>query len=60
MIEKIDNVYLMNTIQTAYDSESLTQSELVGRVTNKVNECVDLVNGVQQIALEATSIVDEM
>lgn len=57
-IEKIPFEF-SDSIQTV-DGTSKTAIEMVGKVITKTNECVELVNGVSQIAAEATAIVDEM
>lgn len=58
-IEKINFIY-PNTQPSVYDTESKTVLQLAAKTSAKVDECVELVNGVSQIAAEATAIVDDM
>jgi polyhydroxyalkanoate synthesis regulator phasin len=59
-IEKINLVYPKGTLQSVFDAEAVTALELAALTSKKVDECVDLVNGVELIATEATAVVDEM
>lgn len=59
-IEKINFSYPRGTIQSIFEGDATTALELAAMTSHKVDECVDLVNGVQLIASEATAIVDEM
>jgi hypothetical protein len=38
----------------------MTALELAAKTSKKVDECIELVNGVEQSAIEATAVVDEM
>jgi hypothetical protein len=59
-IEKINFSYPKGTLQSVFDTEELTALELASKTSKKVDECIELVNGVEQTAIEATSVVDEM
>lgn len=59
-IEKINFMYPKGTIQSVFDYEATTALELAAKTSHKVDECVDMVNGVQLIASEATAVVEEM
>lgn len=43
-----------------FNENALTVLELCAVMAGKVDECITIVNGVEQIAIEATAIVDEM
>jgi predicted metal-dependent phosphoesterase TrpH len=59
-IEKINFSYPKGSLQSVFDTEAMTALELASKTSKKVDECVELVNGVEQIAIEATAVVDEM
>lgn len=59
-IEKINFTYPKGTLQSVFDAEEMTALELASKTSKKVDECVELVNGVEQSAIEATAVVDEM
>lgn len=59
-IEKINFSYPKGTLQSVFDNEALTALELSAKTSKKVDECVEIVNGVEQTAIEATAIVDDM
>jgi len=59
-IEKINFSYPAGTLQSNFDTQEMTALELASKTSKKVDECVELVNGVEQSAIEATAIVDEM
>jgi hypothetical protein len=59
-IEKINFTYPKGTLQSVYDVDEMTALELAAKTSKKVDECVELVNGVEQSAIEATAVVDEM
>lgn len=59
-IEKINFSYPKGSLQSVFDTEEMTALELASKTSKKVDECVELVNGVEQIAIEATGIVDDM
>jgi len=59
-LEKINFGYPRGTLQSNYDVDEMTALELAARTAKKVDECVELVNGVEQSAIEATVIVDAM
>lgn len=59
-IEKINFSYPRGSLQSVFDTETMTALELASKTSQKVDECVDIVNGVEQIAIEATAIVDDM
>lgn len=48
MIDKMNHHYSLTNPATVYDEEALTTLELVGRTTAKVNECIDVVNGIPE------------
>jgi hypothetical protein len=58
-IEKI-NFRESESVQSVYDGQAVTALQLAGITAHKVDECIDLVNGVEQSAIEATDIVDTM
>lgn len=59
-IDKINFSYPKGTLQSIFDNEALTALELAAKTSKKVDECVEIVNGVEQTAIEATAIVDDM
>lgn len=59
-IEKINFSYPKGTLQSVFDNEALTALELASKTSKKVDECVEVVNAVEQTAIEATAIVDDM
>lgn len=59
-IDKINFSYPKGTLQSVFDNEALTALELAAKTSKKVDECVEIVNGVEQTAIEATAIVDDM
>lgn len=59
-IDKINFSYPRGTLQSNFDGDAMTALELASKTSKKVDECVELVNGVEQIANEATFIVDNM
>jgi hypothetical protein len=59
-IEKINFSYPSGILQSIFEGETKTALELSALTAKKVDECVELVNGVEQIAIEATAVVDEM
>jgi hypothetical protein len=59
-IEKINFSYPEGSIQSVYDGQAITALQLAGITAHKVDECIELVNGVEQSAIEATDIVDTM
>ena len=59
-IEKINFSYPKGSLQSVFDTEEMTALELASKTSKKVDECVELVNGVEQSAIEATAVVDEM
>src|SRR5574343_468870 len=59
-IEKINFSYPKGTLQSVFDNEALTALELAAKTSKKDDECVEIVNGVEQTAIEATTIVDDM
>jgi paraquat-inducible protein B len=59
-IDKINFTYPKGTLQSVFDAEEMTALELAAKTSKKVDECVDLVNGVEQSAIEATATVDNM
>src|SRR5574343_922800 len=59
-IEKINFSYPKGSLQSVFDNEALTALELAAKTSKKVDECVEIVNGVEQTAIEATAIVDDM
>lgn len=59
-IEKINFSYPSGTLQSIFEGETKTALELSALTAKKVDECIELVNGVEQIAIQATAIVDEM
>ena len=59
-IDKINFSYPKGTLQSVFDNEALTALELASKTSKKVDECVEIVNGVEQTAIEATAIVDDM
>ncbi len=59
-IEKINFSYPSGTLQSVFDGDAKTALELAAYNSAKVDECVDVVNGVGQTAIEASAIVDEM
>jgi DNA repair exonuclease SbcCD ATPase subunit len=59
-IETINFSYPKGSLQSVFDNEEMTALELAAKTSKKVDECVNLVNGVEQIALEATAVVDDM
>jgi hypothetical protein len=52
--------YPIDNFQTAYTSEGNTALELAGLTAQKVNECVEAVNGVDALAVQARQVVNEM
>jgi hypothetical protein len=58
-IEKI-GLSLSETTNSVYDYEKRSVLEMVGAVSGKVDECVEVVNGVGQTAIQSQAIVDEM
>lgn len=61
MINKINlTPYPIGNMQTVYTSEGNTALELAGITAKKVNECVEIVNGVDEIATQAQQVVFEM
>jgi hypothetical protein len=59
-IEKINFSYPLGSLQSVFDGQEMTALELAAKTSKKVDECVELVNGVEQIAIEATAVVDDM
>jgi hypothetical protein len=59
-IEKINFSYPKGSLQSVFDHEEMTALELAAKTSKKVDECIELVNGVEQSAIEATAVVDEM
>ena len=59
-IDKINFSYPKGSLQSVFDNEALTALELASKTSKKVDECVEIVNGVEQTAIEATAIVDDM
>lgn len=59
-IEKINFSYPKGSLQSVFDTEALTALELASKTSKKVDECIEVVNGVEQIAINATTIVDDM
>ena len=59
-IDKINFSYPKGSLQSVFDNETLTALELAAKTSKKVDECVEIVNGVEQTAIEATAIVDDM
>ena len=59
-IEKINFSYPKGTLQSVFDNETFTALELAAKTSKKVDECVEIVNGVEQTAIEATAIVEDM
>lgn len=59
-IEKIGFSYPRGSLQSVFDREAVTALELSAMTAKKVDECVELVNGVELIASEATAVVDDM
>jgi hypothetical protein len=59
-IPKINFQYPSGSIQTVFDTEAKTALELAAITSKKVDDCIELVNGVEQSAIEATAVVDEM
>jgi hypothetical protein len=59
-IEKINFSYPRESLQSVYGTEEMSALELAAATSKKVDECVDLVNGVEQSAIQATAIVDNM
>ena len=59
-IKKINFQYPRNSLQSVYSTDEMTALELAAATSGKVDECVELVNGVEQSAIEATQIVDIM
>ena len=59
-IEKINFKYPRKSIQSNFKHEEMTALELAAATAGKVDACIDRVNGVEQIAIEATAIVDLM
>ncbi len=59
-IEKINFHYPRKSVQSVYSHEEMTALELAAATAGKVDQCIDRVNGVEQIAIEATNIVDLM
>jgi hypothetical protein len=59
-IDKINFSYPKGSMQSVFDTEAMTALELASKTSKKVDECVELVNGVEQSAIEATAVVDEM
>lgn len=57
MLNKI-NHYSLTTNATIYDEEAMTALQLAGRTAQKVNECVDAVNNMEQSFPE--TIADEV
>ncbi len=51
-IKKLNHHYSMENPASVYDEEAMTALELAGRTTAKVNECVEMVNGLGE-AVEA-------
>lgn len=61
MINKINlTPYPIGNFQTVYTAEGETALELAGITAKKVNECVDIVNGVDALATQAQQVVQEM
>jgi ElaB/YqjD/DUF883 family membrane-anchored ribosome-binding protein len=52
--------YPLDNFQTVYTQQGNTSLELVGEVAKKVNECVEIVNGVDAIATQSRQVVEEM
>ena len=59
-IDKINFSYPKGSLQSVFDNETLTSFGISGKDIKKVDECVEIVNGVEQTAIEATAIVDDM
>jgi ElaB/YqjD/DUF883 family membrane-anchored ribosome-binding protein len=59
-LDKINFSYPKGNLQSVYDTEEMTALELAAKTSKKVDECVELVNGVEQSAIEATGVVDDM
>lgn len=59
-IDKINFYYPKGSLQSVFEGEALTALELASKTSQKVDECIELVNGVEQSAIEAFAIVDEM
>jgi hypothetical protein len=59
-IEKIGLINERENLHSVFDNQSMTAIEVAAAASAKVDECVDLVNGVEQSAIEATAVVDEM
>ena len=59
-IEKMNFHYPKGNIQSIYSHEEMTALELAAATSGKVDECIEMVNGVEQSAIEATQIVDNM
>jgi hypothetical protein len=59
-IEKINFHYPNGTLQSVFEGEAKTALELSANTSKKVDECIEVVNGVELIAIEATAVVDEM
>lgn len=59
-IEKINFSYPKGTLQGVFETETLTALELASKTSKKVDECIDIVNAVEQTAIEATAIVGDM
>lgn len=59
-IEKINFKRPRSTTQSVFLTEEMTALELSAVTAAKVDEMVEAVNGVEQSAIEATAVVDEM
>lgn len=59
-IEKVNFHYPKKSIQSVYSHIEMSALELAAATAGKVDECVEMVNGVEQSAIEARQIVDTM
>lgn len=59
-IEKINFHYPKKGLQTVFDGDALTSLELSAVTSEKVDECIEIVNGVEQVAIQASAIVEDM
>jgi hypothetical protein len=59
-LDKIGFQYPREVLQSVFSKDEMTALELASKTAKKVDECVDIVNGVEQISIEATEIVNTM
>lgn len=59
-IEKVNFHYPKKNLQSVYSHEEMSALELAAATAGKVDECIEMVNGVEQSAIEARQIVDVM